>query len=109
MVIRGVDGRATGGHWLRASGGLESIALFNTMWKMPARLWRAHDADVAAGHVSDRREIAQGPLEEMVKLAADVDEDEGQLLSIDCVGTKKPLAWSEIRALRRAPTFPIEI
>ncbi len=109
MMIRVVDDELDHGQWLRTSGGLESIALFNTMWKMPARLWRAHDADVDAGHVSDRREIAQGPLEEMVKLAADVDEDEGQLLSIDCVGAKKPLAWPEIRALRRAPTFPIEI
>ncbi|WP_375419938.1 hypothetical protein [uncultured Sphingomonas sp.] len=83
--------------------------MFNTMWKMPARLWRKRDAAADGGHGSDRLEIAHGPLEEMVKLAADVDEDEGQLLSIDCVGAKKPLAWSEIRALRRAPTFPIEI
>ncbi|WP_445190874.1 hypothetical protein ACT009_09595 [Sphingomonas sp. Tas61C01] len=83
--------------------------MFNTMWKMPARLWRSRDAAVDGGHASDRLEIAHGPLEEMVKLAADVDEDEGQLLSIDCVGAKKPIAWSEIRALRRAPTFPIEI
>ena len=83
--------------------------MFNTMWKMPARLWRKRDAEVDAGFASDRLEIAQGPLEEMVKLAAEVDDDEGQLLSIDCIGAKKPLAWPEIRALRLAPTFPIEI
>lgn len=89
------------------------------MWKMPARLWRRGedadaDADAGAGSgavvgAGERQEIAQGPLEEMVKLAAEVDEQEGQRLSIDCVGTKQPLAWPEIRALRRAPTFPIEI
>jgi hypothetical protein len=82
------------------------------MWKMPARLWRKRESAAEADHsnqADERLEIAHGPLEEMVKLAADVDEDEGQLLSIDCVGAKKPLAWPEIRALRYAPTFPIEI
>jgi hypothetical protein len=80
------------------------------MWKMPARLWRrgGEAGPDAIGPVR-RQEIASGPLEEMVKLAAEVEEDEGALLSIDCVGTSKPLHWSEIRALRRAPTFPIEI
>lgn len=84
--------------------------MFNTMWKMPARLWRRGDVGGPDAIGPQRRqEIASGPLEEMVKLAADVEEDEGELLSIDCVGTNKPLRWSEIRALRRAPTFPIEI
>lgn len=79
------------------------------MWKMPARLWRRGEGEIDSFDTIERKEIAQGPLEEMVKLAADVDEQEGQLLSIDCVGTKQPLAWPEIRALRQAPTFPIEI
>jgi len=79
------------------------------MWKMPARLWRRRGDGLDAAGADERQEIANGPLEQMVRLAAEVDEAEGEMLSIDCVGAAKPLFWPEIRDLRHATTFPVEI
>jgi hypothetical protein len=59
--------------------------------------------------VSAARELASGPLEDMLKLAAGSNEAEASLLFIDCHVAEEPLTWPEIRVLLAEPTFPIEI
>lgn len=78
------------------------------IWRMPARLLRRSLHDPAA-MVGTRQEVAHGPLVEMVAIATEVGEEEGKLLSIDFAGTRTPLVWADIRALRNEPTFPIDI
>lgn len=50
--------------------------------------------------------IATGSLEDMVKAADDLSEDEGQNVIIECVGRDRPIRWPEIKGLRAATTFP---
>ena len=99
--------------------------MFKTMWKMPATLARlpvpranddeaidgATDAqagdDKAEGGSADcKAVIATGSLEDMVKAADDLSEDEGQNVIIQCVGRDRPIRWPEIKGLRAATTFP---
>ncbi len=99
--------------------------MFKTMWKMPATLARlpapratdgedvdgVTDAqagdDTAEGGSADRKAvIATGSLEDMVKAADDLSEDEGQNVIIECVGRDRPIRWPEIKGLRAATTFP---
>ncbi len=99
--------------------------MFKTMWKMPATLARlpapratdggdadsATDAqagaDEAEGGSPDLKAvIATGSLEDMVKAADDLSEDEGQNVIIECVGRDRPIRWPEIKGLRAATTFP---
>lgn len=99
--------------------------MFKTMWKMPATLARlpapranddeavdgatgVQDSDDAAGSESADRKavIATGSLEDMVKAADDLSEDEGQNVIIECVGRDRPIRWPEIKGLRAATTFP---
>jgi len=99
--------------------------VFKTMWKMPATLARlpvprandgeaidgetgAQDGDDAAGSGSadSKAVIATGSLEDMVKAADDLSEDEGQNVIIECVGRDRPIRWPEIKGLRAATTFP---
>ncbi len=99
--------------------------MFKTMWKMPATLARlpvprandgedadgATDAqdigDAAESASADRKDvIATGSLEDMVKAADDLSEDEGQNVIIECVGRDRPIRWPEIKGLRAATTFP---
>ena len=79
------------------------------MWKMPARLFRRVPSELGHGSGPQSEHVASGSLEEMIKTAADASDNEGERLLIDCVGSKDPIFWPEIKSLREAPTFPIEI
>jgi hypothetical protein len=76
---------------------------------MPARLLRLEVGRIGAERVTQRVEVAHGPLATLVRLASEVDEDERLAMSIDCLGTAKRLVWEDIAALRQEPTFPIDI
>jgi len=99
--------------------------VFKTMWKMPATLARlpaprandGEDADgvteaqagedaAESGSANSKAVIATGSLEDMVKAADDLSEDEGQNVIIECVGRDRPIRWPEIKGLRAATTFP---
>jgi len=87
----------------------EHITLLNAIWSKPARLLRQgtnHNGATAANGVF---ELARGPLEEMMKLAAQTDEADAPLLLIDCRAAGELLTWPEIRAGLAEPTFPVEI
>jgi len=99
--------------------------VFKTMWKMPATLARlpapratdgedvdgvtdaqAGDDEAEGGSANSKAVIATGSLEDMVKAADDLSEDEGQNVIIECVGRDRPIRWPEIKGLRAATTFP---
>ena len=99
--------------------------MFKTMWKMPATLARlpaprANDGEAAvgatdaqagedaaeSGSAHTKAVIATGSLEDMVKAADALSEDEGQNVIIECVGRDRPIRWPEIKGLRAATTFP---
>lgn len=79
----------------------------NALWRMPARLLlrRVREGPQAA----EQTEIAHGSLQEMVRLATDSGTDDVLPVCIDCRGAAKPLVWADIVALRREPTFPVDI
>lgn len=77
----------------------------NALWRMPARLLMRRVRD--GPYPAEQTEIAHGSLHEMVRLATDSGADE--MLCIDCLGAPRPLVWADIVALRREPTFPIDI
>ena len=99
--------------------------MFKTMWKMPATLARlpaprandgedvdgvtdaqAGDDEAEGGSADLKAVIATGSLEDMVKAADELSEDEGQNVIIECVGRDRPIRWPEIKGLRAATTFP---
>jgi len=99
--------------------------VFKTMWKMPATLARlpapratdgedvvganetqAGEDATESGGADCKAVIATGSLEDMVKAADDLSEDEGQNVIIECVGRDRPIRWPEIKGLRAATTFP---
>jgi hypothetical protein len=74
---------------------------------MPARLMLRQ---LRAGlRRAEQTEIAHGSLQEMVQLATEWGTDDALPVCIDCRGAPKPLVWADIVALRREPTFPIDI
>ena len=81
----------------------------NALWRMPARLLRQHVRGPDQARIAEQTEIAHGPLHEMVRLATGDGTDEVLLLCIDCIGAPKPLVWADIVALRREPTFPVDV
>lgn len=87
---------------------MERIVVEAAKWRMPARLVRSTPIAADPTRHGTAVELAHGQLVEMVRLAAEVDEAEGLLLSIDRVDDR-PMSWAEIRAMRDEPTFPIDI
>ena len=79
------------------------------MWKMPARLFRRKASEPSHNSAPQHEQLASGSLEEMIKTAANATDNEGERLLIDCVGSDDPIFWPEIKSLRKAPTFPVEI
>jgi hypothetical protein len=45
----------------------------------------------------------------MVRLATDSGTEDVLPVCIDCCGAPRPLVWADIVALRREPTFPVDI
>ena len=79
----------------------------NALWRMPARLMLRQVRD---GHrPAEQTEIAHGSLQEMVQLATAWGTDDALPVCIDCRGAPAPLVWADIVALRREPTFPVDI
>jgi hypothetical protein len=79
------------------------------LWRMPARLLRFEAGGSASKREGRRVELARGPLAELISIAAEVGDEEGPSLLIECVGAPQRLVWADIRALRREPTFPVDI
>lgn len=87
---------------------MERMIVEAAKWRMPARLVRSTPIAADPTRHGTAVELAHGQLVEMVRLATEVDEAEGLLLSIDCVDAR-PMSWADIRALRAEPTFPVDI
>ena len=83
--------------------------MLDTLWRTPARLFRRNANDNGPLSPAKGVEVAQGPLEDMLKLVACSDNAEASLLFIDCKAAEEPLDWAKIRTLLAEPSFPIEI
>ena len=83
--------------------------MLNALWKTPARLLRRSANDNGQPAIVSGRVVAKGPLEDMLRLAAETSEAEASMLVIDCRAADEPLTWPEIRALLNEPTFPVDI
>jgi len=79
----------------------------NEFWKRPARLCRDPDSGIVPAPA--RREIAHGPLEDMVKLAVGLDDAAHGQLVLECAAAGAPWSWDGIERLRLSPHFPVEI
>jgi hypothetical protein len=76
-------------------------------WHQPARLWGQRPAPGLAGKATYL--VAEGPLEELVLRATNVDPTRRAALVLECQRTHDLLLWDDIERLRAAPDFPVEI
>lgn len=77
-------------------------------WQQPTHLWCNRDND--GGSVRQAGQlVGQGPLEAMVRRAAEIAPSQQQLLMLELDSTHELLAWNEIDSLRNASDFPVEI
>jgi hypothetical protein len=81
----------------------------NVLWRMPARLMRREVGPTRSMPSFAHTELAHGALHDMVRLATDEGDEEHLVICLDCLGTRKPLVWADIVALRREASFPIDI
>ena len=82
----------------------------NEFWKKPARLWR-RSSDGAPSGASAITQLDSGSLEEMIRAAIETDHrhSAGQASLFVDVEAEQMLSLSEIKQLRRAPDFPVDI
>ncbi|MBB5717054.1 hypothetical protein [Sphingomonas aerophila] len=83
----------------------------NEFWKKPAILWCRRDGQGAPSEEQAVSHLNSGSLEAMVRAAIEaeaVHSAREAILFID-VDAKRMLSFAEIRRLRGAPDFPVEI
>ena len=83
----------------------------NEYWKKPARLWCQRGGKGAPGDGQALSQLNSGSLEAMVRAAIDaeaVHTARNATLFID-LDANRVLSFSEIKQLRRAPDFPIDL
>lgn len=83
----------------------------NEFWKKPARLWCRRECQGAPSEGQAISQLNSGSLEAMVRAAIEaeaVHSAREATLFID-VEAKRMLSLAEIKRLRGAPDFPIEI
>lgn len=81
--------------------------MLNAFWRKPARLWRGQEEAAQIGTSPEL--VSEGPLEDMIRAAAQASPAEKPFLLIACDALEHPLAWPQIETLRKAPEFPIDI
>lgn len=82
--------------------------MLSSVWKRPAHLWCQREGrPLPEG--TEVYLLGEGSLEEMIRKTDAIEPEQKRLLVLDYDGMTEPLNWEQIRQLRKAAMFPVEI
>lgn len=82
--------------------------MLSSVWRRPAHLWCQRESPLFSS-TAEAYLLGEGLLEEMIRSTDAIELDRQRLLLLDYKGMTEPLHWDQIRQLRRAATFPVNI